>query len=70
MGNKPLAAGNKYLLQINSRLVKAVVKEIEYKLDVNSLEQEPAPEQAQLNDVVRATIKTASPVPFDSYTEN
>ena len=47
--------------------VLAVVKDIVYKLDVNSLEQQPAPEQAQLNDVVRATIKTASPIPFDSY---
>ena len=67
MGNKPLKAGNKYLLQINSRVVKAVVKEIEYKLDVNSLLQEPSPEQAQLNDIVKVKIKTASPIPYDSY---
>ena len=67
MGNKPLVPGNKYLLQINSRIVKAIVKEIEYKLDVNSLLKEPAPEQAKLNDVIKATIKTASPVPYDSY---
>ena len=67
MGNKPLAAGNKYLLQINSRVVKAAVKGIAYKLDVNSLEHLQAPEQAVLNDVVRATIKTASPIPFDEY---
>jgi sulfate adenylyltransferase subunit 1 len=67
MGNKPLKEGNKYLLQINSRVVKAVVKEIEYKLDVNSLLKEPAPEQAQLNDIIKVKIKTASPIPFDSY---
>jgi sulfate adenylyltransferase subunit 1 len=67
MGNKPLVPGNKYLLQINSRVVKAVVKEIEYKLDVNSLLKEPAPEQAKLNDVIKATIKTASSIPYDSY---
>jgi len=67
MGNKPLKAGSKYLLQINSRVVKAAIKEIAYKLDVNSLEQQPAPEQASLNDVIRVTIKTASPIPFDSY---
>ena len=67
MGNKPLKEGNKYLLQINSRVVKAVVKEIEYKLDVNSLKKEPAPEQAALNDIIKVKIKTASPVPFDSY---
>ena len=67
MGNKPLIPGNKYLLQINSRVIRAVVKEIEYKLDVNSLLKEPAPEQAMLNDIVKVKIKTASPVPFDSY---
>jgi sulfate adenylyltransferase subunit 1 len=67
MGNKPLEAGNKYLFQINSRVVRAVVKSIEYKLNVNSLEQEPAPEKAMLNDIIKATIKTASPVPYDSY---
>ncbi len=67
MASKPLIPGNKYLLQINSRITRAVVKEIEYKLDVNSLLKEPAPEQATLNDIVKVKIKTASPVPFDSY---
>ncbi len=67
MGNKPLVAGNKYLLQINSRTTRAIIKEIAYKLDVNSLLQQPAPEQAALNDIVKVKIKTASPIPFDSY---
>jgi sulfate adenylyltransferase subunit 1 len=67
MGNKPLTEGSKYLLQINSRVVKAAVKNIEYKLDVNSLEKLPAPGQALLNDVIKATIKTASPIPYDAY---
>lgn len=67
MGNKPLAEGNRYLLQINSRVVKSIVKEIQYKLDVNSLQKEYAPGTVGLNDIVRATIKTASPIPFDAY---
>lgn len=67
MGNKPLIPGNRYLLQLNSRTVRAVVKDIAYKLDVNSLSQQPAPEKASLNDVIRATIKTASPLAFDAY---
>jgi sulfate adenylyltransferase subunit 1 len=67
MATKPLQPGSKYLLQINSRVVRAVVKEIVYKLDVNSLLEEPAPEKAQLNDVIKAIIKTASPIPYDSY---
>jgi sulfate adenylyltransferase subunit 1 len=67
MDSKPLVPGNKYLLQINSRRVKSVVKEIEYKLDVNTLQQSGSPEKAVLNDIIRAKVKTASPVPYDSY---
>jgi sulfate adenylyltransferase subunit 1 len=67
MDTKPLKAGNNYLLQINSRAVKSRVTKIEYKLDVNTLQHLPDPEKAGLNDVVRATIKTASPIAFDSY---
>ncbi|WP_127128784.1 sulfate adenylyltransferase subunit 1 [Pseudoflavitalea rhizosphaerae] len=69
MDNKPLIPGNKYLLQINSRLVRAAVREIEYKLDVNTLQQEANPSQAVLNDVIKATIKTAGPVSFDTYSQ-
>jgi len=67
MDNKPLAPGNKYLLQINGRVVRSSIKEIAYKLNVNTLQHEPAPEKANLNDVIKATIRTASPVSFDSY---
>lgn len=67
MSNKPLAEGNRYLLQINSRQVKSIVKEIRYKLDVNSLQQEALTGTVGLNEVVRATIKTASPVACDTY---
>lgn len=68
MDNKPLIPGNKYLLQINSRVVRSIVKEIEYKLDVNTLQHIGAT-TAALNDVIKAKIKTASPVPYDSYKE-
>jgi len=67
MDNKPLIPGNKYLLQTNSSRVRSVVKDIEYKLDVNTLEKNYSPEKAVLNDIIKATVKTASPVAFDSY---
>lgn len=67
MDTKPLIKGNKYFLQTNSRVVKSVVKDIEYKLDVNTLEKDYAPEKAVLNDIIKVTIKTASPVAYDPY---
>jgi sulfate adenylyltransferase subunit 1 len=69
MDNKPLKPGNKYFLQINSRLVRCVVKEIQYKLDVNTLQKDEYPEKAVLNDIIKVAIKTASPIAFDSYKE-
>lgn len=69
MDNKSLVNGNKYLLQLNNKRVKAVIKNIEYRLDVNSLEKQLSPEKASLNDVVKVSLKTASPVVFDSYEE-
>jgi sulfate adenylyltransferase subunit 1 len=67
LDDKPLLAGNKYLLQQGSRLVRAVVKNIEYKLDVNTLEQQAVTGAVKLNEVVKATIKTAAPLVYDSY---
>lgn len=67
MDDKPLIPGNKYYLQHGSRLVRSVVKQVEYKLDVNSLQQQPVEGNVKLNEVVKAVIKTASPVVFDSY---
>lgn len=67
LGDKPLQPGNKYLLQHNSRSVRAVVKEIAYKLDVNTLQQQEVNEGIKLNEVVKASIKTAAPLVFDKY---
>lgn len=67
LDDKPLQAGNKYYLQHNSRLVRAVVKNIEYKLDVNTLQQQPVEGGVKLNEVVKAKIKTASPLVYDPY---
>lgn len=67
LDDKPLQTGNKYYLQHNSRLVRAVVKSIEYKLDVNTLQQQTVEGGVKLNEVVKATIKTASPLVYDPY---
>jgi sulfate adenylyltransferase subunit 1 len=67
MDSKELQEGSKYLLQQGSRRVKAIVREISYKLDVNTLAQQPNPTSAKLNDVVKVRIKTAEPLAFDAY---
>jgi len=67
MDSKPLIAGNKYLIQHNGRRIKSVIKEIKYRLDVNSLEKQEGVTSVGLNEIVRAKIKTASPLAYDLY---
>jgi sulfate adenylyltransferase subunit 1 len=67
MDEKPLIPGNKYYLQHQSRGVRAVIRDIAYKLDVNTLKQEKPEGPVTLNEVVKATIKTASPLTYDSF---
>ncbi len=70
LDKKELNEGNKYFFQHKSRLVKAIVKEIEYRIDVNTLEQIPVTDSAKLNEVVKVRIKTATPLVFDSFEDN
>ncbi|MDP9954441.1 sulfate adenylyltransferase subunit 1 [Epilithonimonas hungarica] len=66
MGDKPLKSGSKYLIQNNTTQVKGIIKDIEYKLDVNTLEKQEV-EQVSLNEIVKLKLKTAKPLAYDSY---
>ena len=70
MDKRALKEGNKYLLQQRSRLVKVVVKEIAYKIDVNTLEQEEEVESVKLNEIAKIHIKAAAPLVYDAFTDN
>jgi sulfate adenylyltransferase subunit 1 len=70
LDDKPLQNGNKYILQHNNRSVRTVIKNLQYKIDVNSLEHIENVQQVKLNEIVRASIKTAAPIVFDSYKKN
>ena len=60
VGSESLAAGNKYILQHHSRLIKALVKDVEYKVNVNTLEHEKADGDIKLNEIVKVTLKQHS----------
>jgi sulfate adenylyltransferase subunit 1 len=70
LDDKPLQTGNKYLLQHNNRSVRTVIKNLAYKIDVNSLNHIEDVQQVKLNEIVRASIKTAAPIVFDAYKKN
>ncbi|KMQ67388.1 sulfate adenylyltransferase [Chryseobacterium sp. FH2] len=70
LDKKELNEGNRYFIQHKSKILKTVIKEIEYKIDVNTLENIPIYSGIKLNEVVKVRLKMASPLVFDSFNEN
>jgi sulfate adenylyltransferase subunit 1 len=70
MDNKAYQNGQKLLLQQNSFRSKAVIKEIEAKIDIHSFEDMSSDGTMILNDLCKVTIKTAEPISFDVYSKN
>jgi bifunctional enzyme CysN/CysC len=70
MIDKPLAAGSKYVLKHTTRSVRALVKDVRYRLDVNTIHRDEEATQLGLNEIGRLTLRTTSPVMVDSYRRN
>lgn len=70
MDAKPLQSGAKLLLQHYSNKVKAVVREVSGKINLDTLVFEPVTGNVSLNEISRVTLKTAQPIAYDAYGAN
>jgi len=70
MNQRPVNLNTKFFVRHTTREVKGVLKEIQYKLDINSLQRVENVEQLVMNDIARVKIRTAQPLAFDSYRKN
>jgi bifunctional enzyme CysN/CysC/sulfate adenylyltransferase subunit 1 len=66
---EPAEPGRSYLLKHTSRTVRAKALKIRYRVNVNSLAQEPV-DHLQMNDIAYVEFETVSPLFFDPYTQN
>jgi sulfate adenylyltransferase large subunit len=69
MSPQPLRPNGRYVLKHTTRTVKAVVKELEYQVNVNTLEHHPTPE-LELNEIGRIHLRLSAPVMVDRYRRN
>ena len=67
---KPLKPGSKYLVRNYTNEVACIVKNINYRINVNTLDLETEVTGVGMNDIANVCIKTAKPVFFDSYRDN
>ncbi len=65
-----LQSGGKYALKHTSKWVRALVKELHYRLDVNTLSRDEAAQTLALNEIGRVTLRTTQPLFLDDYRRN
>lgn len=70
MGENRLKLNQRYVLRHTTRSVRAVINEIDYRLDVNTLQRESPVSELQTNDIAQVRIKTLQPVVCDPYSVN
>ena len=70
MDSKKLSANSKLVLQHTTNSTKAILSEIKYKFNINTLEKISDVESLELNDIGRVKIKLAKPIFIDDYSKN
>ena len=70
LNEKKLTPNGKYALKHATKDVRCVVKEIQYKVDVNTLERVEDDKTIGLNEIARLKLRTTQPLFFDPYSRN
>ncbi|MFI7320111.1 sulfate adenylyltransferase subunit 1 [Streptomyces venezuelae] len=65
-----LSVGQRVLLKHTTRTVKAIVKDIPSRLTLDDLSQHPHPGRLVANDIGQVRLRTAEPLPLDSYADS
>ena len=68
--SKTLQGRGKYILRHTTKEVKAMVKEVRYKVNINNLHKIEDDLEFKLNDIGRIKLRTSSPLFFDRYRRN
>ena len=68
--NSALQQGKKYIIRHATGKTLGIVKEIEYKIDINTREKIYDVEKLVMNDIARVRIRTAEPLIYDYYKSN
>jgi bifunctional enzyme CysN/CysC len=65
-----LSRGSRLVVKHTTRTVKAIVRDLQYRLDVNTLHRDESADRLSLNDVGRVTLRMTQPIFHDPYGRN
>ena len=67
---KKLQPGGRYVIRHTTREVRCLVKEVRYKMDINTLHKLEGDLEIGMNDIGRLRLRATAPLFFDSYKRN
>nr|WP_202869847.1 sulfate adenylyltransferase subunit CysN [Kribbella sp. VKM Ac-2527] len=70
MDDVPMRPGQRFAIKHTTRSARAMVKDLQYRLDVNSLHRDLAADHLGLNDIGRVRLRTTQPLLCDEYKRN
>jgi sulfate adenylyltransferase subunit 1 len=70
MGEEGLNPGVRYIVRHGTTEVKSMIREVLYKVDINTLHRNEDDKQVGMNDIARVRLRTASPLLADDYRRN
>ena len=68
--DKKMMIRGKYVLRHTSKEIKAIVTDLQYKININTLRKVEDDKEFGLNEIGRACIRTSSTIFYDSYNDN
>ena len=68
--DQPLARRSRLIVKHTSRTVKAIVTDLHYRIDVNTLHRDESATQLGLNEIGRVRLRLTQPIFADPYSRN
>ena len=68
--DKKMMIRGKYSLRHTTKEVKAIVNDLQYKININTLRKIEDDKEFEMNEIGRVSIRTSAPIYFDSYENN
>lgn len=70
MSTKPVQARTKVVIKHTTNESIGMIKELKYKIDINTLHRIENIDKVEMNDIARLSIRTAKPMFYDAYKKN
>jgi sulfate adenylyltransferase subunit 1 len=70
LSEKPLQVGGKYSIKHTTKDARCIIKDVTYKMNINTLQKVEGDKTIGLNDIGRISIRATTPLFFDGYRKN